>query len=169
MSDVVIKKPRASQSKPRKPAAKATIARLFVLDLGGGRVLSCNPDGSDLKTLVTEARKLPDGVVVNVEAGYIYWTNMGSVGANDGSIFRADLDGKNLTTIVPEGRTHTPKQLQLDKQNGKLYWSDREGRRVMRANLDGSNIETLSQTGPGDEERRDARNWCVRIALWTDT
>ncbi len=167
MSDLVIKS-RASQPKPRKPTAKATMARLFVLDLGGGRVMSCNPDGSDLKTIVTEARKLPDGVVVDVEAGHIYWTNMGSVGASDGSIFRADLDGKNLTAIVPEGRTHTPKQLQLDKKNGKLYWSDREGMRIMRAHLDGSNIETLIETGYGDEERRDARNWCVGIALDID-
>jgi hypothetical protein len=164
MSDLVIKT-GASGSKPRKPAAKATIARLFFLDLGGGRVMSCNPDGSDLKTIVTEARKLPDGIVVDVEAGHIYWTNMGSIGASDGSIFRANLDGKDLTTIVPEGRTHTPKQLQLDKKNGKLYWSDREGMRVMRANLDGSNIETMIETGHGDAERRDARNWCVGIAL----
>src|SRR5882757_8779038 len=164
MSDLVIK-PRASQSKPRKPTAKATIARLFLLDLGGGRVMSCNPDGSDLKTIVTEARKLPDGIVVDVEAGHIYWTNMGGVGANNGSLFRADLDGKNVTNIVPEGHTHTPKQLQLDKQNGKLYWCDREGMRVMRANLDGSDMETLIETGHGDEERRDARNWCVGIAL----
>jgi sugar lactone lactonase YvrE len=158
MSDPVIKK-------SGKPTAKAAVARLFVLDLGGGRVMSCNPDGSDLKTILTEPRKLPDGIVVDVEAGHLYWTNMGSVGANNGSLFRADLDGKNLTNIVPEGHTHTPKQLQLDKKNGKLYWCDREGMRVMRANLDGSNLETLIETGHGDEERRDARNWCVGIAL----
>src|ERR1700760_2612491 len=99
MSDAVIKKPQASQPKPRKPAVKSTIARLFFLDLAGGRVMSCNPDGSALKTIVTEARKLPDGIVIDVEAGHIYWTNMGSIGASDGSIFRSDLDGTNLTTI----------------------------------------------------------------------
>jgi hypothetical protein len=86
-------------------------------------------------------------------------------GANDGTIERADLDGGNLKKIVPEGGTFTPKQLQLDKKNGKLYWSDREGMRVMRSNLDGSNIETLVQTGHGETDRRDARNWCVGIAV----
>jgi hypothetical protein len=36
----------------------------------------------------------------------------------------------------------------LDKDGGKLYWCDREGMRVMRANLDGSQVETLvSQRG----------------------
>ena len=37
--------------------------------------------------------------------------------------------------------------------------------RVMRANLDGSAIETLIETGHGEADRRDARNWCVGIAL----
>jgi hypothetical protein len=165
MSKAPTSKSDVENSSEVKTAYQATIARLFFLDLGDGRVMSCKPDGSDLKTIVTEARKLPDGVVVDVEAGHIYWTNMGSVAVSDGSIFRADLDGKNLMTIVPDGGTHTPKQLQLDKPNGKLYWSDREGMRVMRANLDGSNIETLIETGHGDEDRRDARNWCVGIAL----
>jgi hypothetical protein len=141
------------------------LARLFLLDLGGGRVLSANPDGSDLQTIVSEGRRLPDGIVVDVGASHIYWTNMGNPSANDGSIERADLDGKNLKTIVPEGGTFTPKQLQLDKKNGKLYWSDREGMRVMRSNLDGSHIETLIETGHGEADRRDARNWCVGIAL----
>jgi hypothetical protein len=68
---------------------------------------------------------------------------MGVPNLNDGSIERSDLDGRNRTMIVPEGSAFTPKQIHLDKKNGKLYWSDREGMRVMRSNLDGSNIETL--------------------------
>jgi len=118
-----------------------------------------------LKVIVSEGRRFPDGIVVDVVAGHIYLTNMGNPKSNDGSIERCDLDGKNLTTIIPEGGTFTPKQLQLDTKNGKLYWSDREGMRVMRADLDGSHIETLVETGHGEAERRDARNWCVGIAL----
>jgi DNA-binding beta-propeller fold protein YncE len=149
----------------KQPGVELTSGRLFFLDLGGGRVLSANPDGSDAKTIVNEGRRLPDGVIADAAAGHIYWTNMGNPSANDGSIERADFDGGNLTTIVPEGGTFTPKQLQLDTQNGKLYWSDREGMRVMRSNMDGSNIETLIQTGQSEADRRDARNWCVGMAL----
>ena len=131
-------------------------------------MLSANPDGSDLKTIVSEGRKLPDGLVVDSAAGHMYWTNMGNPQANDGSILRSDLDGQNMTTIVPPGGTFTPKQLQLDKENGKLYWCDREGMRVMRANLDGSNIETLVDTSEGDPRPGpDARKWCVGIAVDT--
>ena len=147
-------------------AAGSDSGRLFFLDLGAGRVLSANPDGSDLKTIVSEGRKLPDGIVVDVAAGHIYWTNMGNLKENDGSIERSDLDGGNITNIVPPGGTFTPKQIQLDKTTGKLYWSDREGMRVMRCNLDGSGIETLLDTSQGDSRPgQDATKWCVGIAV----
>jgi len=147
-------------------SSESNSGRLFFLDLGGGRVLSMNPDGSDLKTIVSEGRKLPDGLVVNEAAGHLYWTNMGGFKENDGSILRSDLDGRNITTIVPPGGTFTPKQIQIDKRNGKLYWSDREGMRVMRASLDGSRIETLVDTSLGDTRPGpDARKWCVGIAV----
>jgi sugar lactone lactonase YvrE len=138
-----------AKQKPAKRVLPATTGRLFFLNLSAGRVLTANPDGSDLKVIVSEGRRLPDGIVVDVAAGHIYWTNMGHPSANDGSIERADLDGKNPTHVIPPGGTFTPKQLQLDKKNGKLYWSDREGMRVMRANLDGSKIETLVDTSQG--------------------
>src|SRR6266849_2547851 len=137
---------------------------LFVLDLSGGRVLSMNTDGSNRKVLVTDCR-YPDGVAVDVEGGHIYWTNMGIPHLNDGSIERVDLDGRTRKTIVPEGVTFTPKQLHLDKKNGKLYWSDREGMRVMRSNLDGSQVETLVEAGHGDVDRKDQTRWCVGVAI----
>ena len=78
---------------------------------------------------------------------------------------RADIDGKNRKAIVPEGGTFTPKQIHLDKKNGKLYWCDREGMRVMRANLDGSHVETLVETGRGNTDRRDETRFCVGITI----
>jgi Low-density lipoprotein receptor repeat class B len=139
--------------------------RVYFIDASGGRLLSINPDGSDLKVLVTGRHRIPDGIVVDKAAGHIYWTEMGVPSAEDGSIERADIDGGNHITIVPNGKTFTPKQLQLDKRNGKLYWCDREGMRVMRSNLDGSNIETLVQTGQGEADRADVPRWCVGIAI----
>src|SRR6266849_1435828 len=91
-----------SKSSVTRNKGNGVVSRIFFLDLGAGRVLSANPDG------------------------------------------------RNMTTIIAPGDTFTPKQLQIDKPNGKLYWSDREGMRVMRANLDGSRIETLIDTSQGD-------------------
>src|ERR1700758_3948365 len=92
----------------------AVTGRIFFLDLGGGRVLSANPDGSDLKTIVVEGRKLPDGLAVDIASEHLYWTNMGNFRENDGSILRSDLDGRNMVTIVPPGGTFTPKRLQIE-------------------------------------------------------
>jgi hypothetical protein len=143
---------------------RTATGRLFVLELSGGRIHSMATDGTERQTLVEGART-PDGIAVDAAAGHIYWTNMGVPSRNDGLIERADLDGGNRTTIIPEGVTFTPKQIHLDRASGKLYWSDREGMRVMRANLDGSEVETLIETGRGDADRRDATRWCVGITV----
>src|SRR4029078_11739720 len=154
----------AIKSKPRSDR-KAVVGRLFVLETSAGRIHSMNTDGSDRSGSVSDC-PLPDGIVVDVEAGHIYWTNMGSSpSTNDGSIERADIDAKERRGIVSPGVTSTPKQIHLDKKNGKLYWCDREGMRVMRSNLDGSRIETLVETGRGESDRRDQTKWCVGITV----
>ena len=148
------------------PETAPTLGRLFYLDINhGGRVLSANPDGSDVTVVSASRAAGPDGIVVDTAGRHLYWTTMGAVSADDGTVERVDLDGSGGTTVVAAGGTFTPKQIKLDSIHRKLYWSDREGMRIMRANLDGSRVEALVETGRGDAARRDARNWCVGIAL----
>src|SRR6185295_10259217 len=156
---------RAGSSETAPANGKAS-ERVYFLDVSGGRIESLNPDGSDRRVVLDGLKRIPDGLDVDAEAGHIYWTNMGNPPKNDGSIERSDLDGRNRTTIVPEGATFTPKQLKLDKQGGKVYWSDREGMRVMRVNFDGSQIETLVDTSESDPRPGpDETKWCVGIAV----
>jgi hypothetical protein len=159
MTESLATKSRAGADPNKQPAG-----RLFVLELSGDRIHSMGVDGSDRRIIVQNCH-LPDGIVVDAGAGHIYWTNMGVPSLDDGSIERADVDGKNRRIIVPQGITHTPKQIHLDKQGGRLYWCDREGMRVMRANLDGSRVETLVETGRGDQDRLDQTRWCVGITI----
>ena len=153
-------------TKARTASGTTRSGRLFLLELSGGRIHAMNADGSDHKIIIEHCH-YPDGIAVDAEAGHIYWTNMGvSPNLNDGSIERADLNGKNRRLIVPPGGTFTPKQLHLDKASGKLYWCDREGMRVMRANLDGSQVETLVDPGKGDARPgKDQTKWCVGITV----
>src|SRR5438132_14273233 len=97
-------------SKSTRPSSAKSVGRLFFLEASGGRIHSANADGSDRKVILTGCR-VPDGIVVDVEAGHIYWTNMGIHTKNDGSIDRADLDGQNSKNTVPAGATVPPKQL----------------------------------------------------------
>src|SRR5258708_8824613 len=82
-------------------AGPSNIGRLFFLDLRAGRVLSANPDGSDLKVLLEGNKTGMDGIVVDPADRHIFWTNMGKMKADDGSIERLDLDGNNLAMVVP--------------------------------------------------------------------
>jgi len=154
---------------PRDPVGSSSDEQLFVLDPHHGRVLSVRPDGRDMKVLLEGRNATPDGITVDAARGHLYLTNMGhDWNANDGFIERADLDGRHATIVVPPGGTFTPKQIVLDAAGEWLYWCDREGMRVMRARIDGSSIETLVQTGNGEEDRKDKRNWCVGIAVDTE-
>ena len=145
------------------PPAQGALT-LFFLDNVSARVIRANADGSMRKAIVSGQGSGADGVAVDVAHGHVFWTNMGIPNADDGTIMRADLEGKNVATVVPKG-TFTPKQLKFEPTQNKLYWSDREGMRVMRANADGTQLETLIVTGTTDADRRDASRWCVGIAV----
>ncbi len=66
------------------PAA-TTGARVFFLDISGGRIESIRPDGTDRRVVVAGLQRIPDGIQVDVVSKHIYWTNMGNPIANDGS------------------------------------------------------------------------------------
>jgi sugar lactone lactonase YvrE len=91
----------------------------------------------------------PDGVIVDLENGRVYWTNMNYLSGNDeaakgGSIAGANLDGSGVEFVVPPGKgVVRPKQITMDFDSQKLYWSDREGRKVWRSNTDGTELEAL--------------------------
>jgi hypothetical protein len=138
--------PTPSQDDASVPADPGT-PTIFWLDITGNRVLRAAADGSDMHVLAMgNGIAAPDGVAVDVESGFVYWTNMGSGlgGANLGSLQRTPLDGGTIETVVPQGVTNTPKQMTIDHVNHKLYFCDREGAKVWRANLDGSELEILA-------------------------
>jgi hypothetical protein len=154
------------------PGAKDASAAPKLFYLGQAKVFSLDPEGGVPTTLVdaspkdgTRATGVNDGIALDVARGHIYWTNMGRAPERDGYVQRCDLDGSNVTTIVAPGGTFTPKQLKIDRDAGKLYWSDREGMAIQRCNLDGSGLETLVTTGDAEANKGDQARWCVGIAL----
>jgi hypothetical protein len=53
---------------------------LFFLELSGGRIHSTNSVRSDRKEIITDCR-LPDGIVVEADAGHVYWTHINGTAA----------------------------------------------------------------------------------------
>lgn len=146
---------------------------LYYLDIGmeslddplnSGKILAGSADGHRTKVLV-DKQHLPDGL--DIFEDRIYWTCMGNPSKNDGTVQSCKLDGTNVRSVVAPGCVHTPKQLMVDNVNQKVYFSDREGMRTMRCELDGSRLEILVQTGdftdPKDAE--DQLKYCVGMAV----
>lgn len=146
--------------------------KLIVLDILGQKVFTIDGDGGNVTVLRTGLDKAPDGVFIDAARGHVYATMMGTVDMKtqtshvaDGAIWRMNLDGSQPVRLVGGGVTKTPKQITADLENGKLYWCDREGMRVMRADLDGAHVETLVVTGQRPQDRDDASHWPVGIAV----
>ena len=112
--------------------------------VGANKLTRANADGTDIEHVVRDL-EAPDGVSLDLLSNTVYWTNMGD--GPTGSVQRAHLDGTPIKGdgkyLVQPGKIYTGKEMELDLLNKKLYWSDRDAARIMRADLDGSNLETL--------------------------
>ena len=108
-------------------------------------------------------------MAVDVSAGHLYWTNMGNPKANDGSVFRADIDGSNMTKIIAPGGIFTPKQLQsmnpTASSTGRPRRHARDARQSRRlARSRRSSIQARATLVP----EQDQQKWCVGVAIDAD-
>ncbi len=98
------------------------------------KVQRANLDGSQLETLEANL-EAPSGLALDLSKGHVYWTDV-----NTNKVQRADLDGRRVEDVVTLENS-LQNYLDLDPQGGKMYWTDKD--RIRRANLDGSNVETI--------------------------
>ena len=120
----------------------------LALDLTPGKIYwtnnrgiyRANLNGSQIETLVLGDDT--DSFALDPVGGKMYWTDGGT-----STILWANLDGTQIETFLPADPLlpgiDRP-SLVLDLAGGKLYWIDTDGaRRMQRANLDGTRVETL--------------------------
>ncbi|KAK4888033.1 hypothetical protein LTR27_013022 [Elasticomyces elasticus] len=136
--------------------------------LNKGEVLEISADAkmAGRPIALVSSQNMPDGI--DACDGRMYWTCMGVPSANDGTVYSAKLDGSDVKTLIPVGKAHTPKQLHIDQENKKVYFCDREGLRVHRCELDGSQHEIIIQTGDWEVDQAkiaDQKYWPVGIAV----
>lgn len=132
--------------------------RLYWCDSFQRGVFSSTLTGDSVRTLVSNL-VLPIDIALDVEQNKMYWTDF-----SGGTIGRANLDGSEAVALItgaanpltnPDDETQVasasntaaalggPFGLTLDLQNGKIYWTELNGNRIGRANLDGTQIETV--------------------------
>ena len=124
-----------SDVSPSSIAIDEVEAKIYWAYWGSATIERANLDGSERETIVENATQ-PRGLFLDRAARKIYWAN----GKTD-TVWRSNFDGSALEIVfsLPEDshlRTVAP-----DLANGKLYLLWDFGRKVGRADLDGSDLE----------------------------
>ncbi len=97
-------------------------------------------------------------VALDPVAGKVYWTDTWPAGIN-----RVNLDGSAPEQVLPEA---SPNGIAVDAVDGKVYWN--QFGTIMRANLDGTGVETLV-TGLGGSSPGIALDPAGGKMYWTDS
>ena len=126
--------------------------QLYWVEQGSGanrinRIRRANLDGSNQQDIVTGFGNPPSGLALDVLGGKIYWSYISSATL----IQRANIDGSNIEDVVTEKSDEVRDfvKLAVDPVRRKIYWVRRTSGQnrllteIQRANLDGSNLETI--------------------------
>jgi len=104
----------------------------------GMKIHSANLDGSSHTTPISTSSRAGD-VALDLSAGKVYYTVI-ITGAPE--ISRANFDGSAQEVLITSGIAN-PWGIALDVAGGKMYWADYGLDKIMRADLDGSNVEDV--------------------------
>ncbi|EMH0063346.1 hypothetical protein NRH57_002708 [Providencia rettgeri] len=139
---------------------------LLLLDVHSPAIIQFNKSTYQITCLIEQLGGTPDGIAVDPTNKLIYWSNMGEdYDADDGSINVMNFDGSGRKMLLGHGDVRTPKQLQLDLINQRLYWCDREGGKVASCHVDGSNLQTHVARPRNKQNQVDILDQCVGISL----
>ena len=116
----------------------------IALDVPEGRMYWADADGihradlegTNIETLVTlSGQPKPRSLTLDLEGRTMYWTE------SRGVVHRADLDGSDAKPFF--AGAEDPGGFALDKKGNKMYWTETGPERILRADLDGANVEAL--------------------------
>ncbi len=115
--------------------------KLYVADnINNGFLLSSNPDGTGLDTLVAGSDNgVTNGILdiaLDLKNKKIYWVKTGGV-------MRANLDGSNVETVVTLKSYIQPPSIALNTKDGYVYWVNTANDNIMRASINNGTAEKL--------------------------
>lgn len=102
------------------------------------------------------------GLALDTVNNKLYWSTSDTVFA--GRILRSNLDGSSQETVITA--VDKPAHVAVDPIGGKIYWTDYVVDVVRRANLDGSDVETLFAVGANFNPRGIALDFRNNKVYW---
>ena len=96
--------------------------------------------GSEILLDATDGLSQLRGIGLDAAGGKMYFADNGT-----DNIYRADLNGDNLETLLTNQTTPItfPADIELDLGARKMYWTDPTLNKISRADFDGNNVEIL--------------------------
>jgi sugar lactone lactonase YvrE len=101
--------------------------------------------GSAPQVILGDLGGSPIGIAFDDVNDRLFWTNQGTLGGTDGSLWRIDLNGLTDAPVVPTGITlRDPRGIVVDAAGGRIYWTDiLAGAGVYSARTDGTDAQLL--------------------------
>jgi len=130
---------------PRDIALDIDNDRLFVMEKTADRITEVSLGDGSKSTVYSVSDDadflLPVGL--DLFNGDLFATAV-DIGAE--TVWTGNVDGSGITRIVDYGNGGYGYSIQVDQVNNKIYFDDHDGGVLLRADLDGSNIETIGSS-----------------------
>lgn len=97
-------------------------------------------------TVLTANQVKPVGVAVHSESQQVFWSDDENAKPYDSWLSTTDFTGSKVSVFLEE--MYDPQGMEVDQKNAKLYYTEHQGARVQRCNLDGTDVETVLSTDP---------------------
>ena len=102
-----------------------------------GSIWRANLDGSDMEPI---ARADAIAIALDLVNRKIYWVGGTTTESIIGVVNLDGSDRRDLVTHTDEPRFQSPREIELDVANNKMYWTDNQAQLIQYANLDGSGV-----------------------------
>ncbi|WP_170110663.1 hypothetical protein [Flavilitoribacter nigricans] len=110
--------------------------KIYWTNAGEGKIQRANLDGRDVEDVLQLDSFQPAGIAIDIRNNKIYWSANHS-GSRSGCIFRADLDGNDMDTLV--SMKNGLFGVALNGSLGRLYFTRLNG--LYFVGLDGGNLK----------------------------
>jgi len=103
-------------------------------------------DGKNVETFMKDAMKFPEGLAIDWVSRNVYWTDPGK-----DTIEVASMEDGTRYTLL-EANLESPRGIAVHPGIGRMFWTDwdRYGPKIEAANMDGTDRQTLVDSGLGE-------------------
>lgn len=112
---------------------------IYWTDITTGEILKADPSGHNIRAIV-RGLMYPIALAIDNKNKKLYWNDwQNKLKQQKGYIGRSSLNGEGAEIIVSSG-LRSGGTIKIDEREGKIYVADLFGKKIVRINLDGTNM-----------------------------